>query len=134
MKLIQVWMKNMKKIIGMVLLAATFGSNTVQANESNYGFCFLIAENQEAFVSTIFQVSTKITSASDAIAFKQTRAEKQFESYIRANSDNPTIVSSWCNFKYSSYQQAQDAHTDRKSRMKSENYHVRSVTWSYSGN
>jgi hypothetical protein len=124
----------MKKIIGIVLLTATFSSNTVLANESNYGFCFLIAKNQEIFVSEIFQVSTKITSANDAIAFKQTRAEKQFGSYIRANFDDPTIVSSWCNFKYSSYQQAQDAHTDRRSQMKSENYHVRSVSWSYSGN
>lgn len=118
----------------MVLLAATCISNTVLANERNYGFCFLIAKNQEVFVSEIFQVSTKITSANDAIAFKQTRAEKQFESYIRANFDDPIIVSSWCNFKYSSYQQAQDAYTDRKSQMKSENYHVRSVSWSYSGN
>jgi len=123
----------MKKILGIIWLATMFSSSTVQANESNYGFCFLIAKDQEAFVSAISQVSTKITSASDAIAFKQTRAEKQFESYIRANFDNPTIVSSWCDFKYNSYQQAQNAHTDRRSQMKDENYHVRLASWSYSG-
>lgn len=124
----------MKNMIGIFLLTTVFGSHAVQANESNYGFCFLIAKNQDVFISEIFPVSSKITSASDAIPFKQTRAEKQFESYIRANFDDPTLVSSWCDFKYSSYQKAQDVHTDRRSRMKSENYHVRSVSWSYSGN
>jgi hypothetical protein len=134
MKLIQIWMKNMKKIIGMILLTTMFGSNTVQANESNYGFCFSIAKNQDLFISEIFPVSSKIASASDAIAFKQTRAEKKFESHIRIYFDDSIIVSSWCDFKYSSYQKAEDAHTDRISRMKDENYSVRSVSWSYSDN
>ncbi len=127
-------MKNMKNMIGIFLLTTVFGSNAVQANESNYGFCFLIAKNQDVFTSEIFPVSSKITSASDAISFKQTRAEKQFESYVRVRFDDSIIVSSWCDFKYSSYQKAEDAYTDRISRMKSENYYVRSVSWSYSGN
>lgn len=124
----------MKKTIGLVLLVTLLGSNAAQANESNYGFCFLIAENQEVFFSEISQISSKVTSATDTITFKQTRAAKNFESYIRANYDNQTIVSSWCDFKYSSYQQAQNSHTDKKFQMKNQNYHIRLTSWSYSGN
>lgn len=123
-------MKNMKKIIGMILLTTMFGSNTVQANESNYSYGYCSTSYGEStdlkyVVSSVFKIRKDVYVYHISV-------ENSFRSYIDAEfgalSDSPN-----CSIRYDSYQDAADERNDLISEYRNEGKDFRTVHWSYRG-
>lgn len=121
----------MKKIIGIVLLITTFGSNTVQANESNYSYGYCSTSYGESTdpkytVSSVFKVRKDIYVYHISV-------ENGFRSYVDAEfgvlSNSPN-----CSIRYDSYQEAADKRNDEISSLRNKyGSTVHTIRWAYHG-